>query len=99
MPEACLIGGYDGDLLYANLYPGPECMVVDRDGYSVITGGLDGVKGLFFVGAPIEKPEPKEIYRQAIMGIPALLSMLPAGGYTFGQAAFNQWADTLLEES
>jgi hypothetical protein len=98
MPEGCLIGGYDGDLLYVNLYPGPERMEVDSDGYSGILGGLDGVKGLFFVGDPIEKPEPKEIYNQAIMGIPALLSMPPAEGYYFGQAACEKWADTLLEE-
>ena len=99
MPEGCLIGGYDGDLLYANLYPGPERMEVDSDGYSGILGGLDGVKGLFFVGGPIEKPEPKEIFSQAMMGIPALLSMPPAEGYDFGQAACEKWADTLLEES
>ena len=99
MPEGCLIGGYDGDLLYANLYPGPERMEVDSDGYSSVPGGLDGVKGLFFVGDPIEKPEPKEIYNQAIMGIPTLISMPPAEGYDFGQAACEKWADTLLEES
>jgi hypothetical protein len=57
------------------------------------------VKGLFFVGGPIEKPEPKEIYHQAMMGIPALFSLPPAEGYAFGQAACEQWADTLLEES
>ncbi len=99
MPEGCLIGGYDGDLLYANLYPGPAVIEVDSDGYSGVSGGLDGVKGLFFVGDPIEKPELKEIYNQAIMGIPALLSMSPAEGYDFGQAACEKWADTLLEES
>jgi hypothetical protein len=99
MPEGCLIGGYDGDLLYANLYLGPEVMEVDSDGYSGVPGGLEGVKGLFFVGGPIEKPEPKAVYHQAIMGIPALLSMLPAEGYDFGQAACEKWADTLLDES
>ena len=99
MPEGCLIGGYDGDLLYANLYPGPERLEVDSDGYTAIPGGLDGVKGLFFIGGLIEKPGLKEIYCQAIMGIPALLNMPPAEGYDFGQAACEKWADTLLEES
>lgn len=99
-PEGCLIGGYDeNDLLYINLYAGPERMTVDKDGYTAITRGLEGTKGLFFVGKPIKQPELREIYRNAIEGIPAALAKPPADGYVFGQEAFNKWADTLLEES
>lgn len=100
MPEGCLIGGYDeNDLLYVNLYPGPERMTVDNDGYTAITKGLAGTRGLFFVGNPIEKPDLCEIYRRVIESIPAFLAMPPADGYVFGQEAFEKWADTLLEES
>ena len=99
MPEGCLIGGYDGDLLYANLYPGPERMVVDDDGYSAVPNGLDGTHGLFFVGGEIEPSDLRTVYTRAIEGIPSFLSAAPADGYYFGKAAFEKWADTLLEES
>ncbi|MHB1001937.1 MAG: hypothetical protein ACYC27_22075 [Armatimonadota bacterium] len=100
MPEGCLIGGYDeNDVLYVNLYPGPERMTVDKDGYTAITEGLEGTKGLFFVGNPIEQPDLREIYRTVIEGIPTLLAMPSADSYVFGQEAFEKWADTLLDES
>lgn len=100
LPEGCLIGGYDeNDLLYVNLYPGPERMAVDEDGYTAIINGLDTTKGLFFLDEPIELTEKREIYRSAIEAIPAFLSMPPADGYVFGKEAFEKWADTLLEES
>ena len=100
LPEACLIGGYDeNDLLYVNLYTGPERVTMDGDGYSSITQGLDTTKGLFFLGDPIPPTDPREVYSRAIEGIPAFLAMPPANGYVFGKAAFEKWADTLLEES
>ena len=76
LPEGCLIGGYDeDDLLYVNLYLGPERMSgVDGDGYSAISHGLDTTKGLFFVGNAIEPPDEREIYREAIARIPAWLT-------------------------
>ena len=99
LPEGCLIGGYDeDDRLYVNLYPGPERVTVDQDGYTAVTHGLDTTKGLFFVGDRITPPEPREVYRKAIEGIPALLAMPPADGYVFGKAALEKWADTLLDE-
>ena len=99
LPEAGLIGGYDGDTLYVNLYCGPERVEQDDDGYTAITGGLDTTQGLFFVGEPIGKTPPREVYREAIASIPALLSLPPKDGYLFGQAAFDTWAGTLLDES
>ncbi|MHB1456560.1 MAG: cysteine peptidase family C39 domain-containing protein [Armatimonadota bacterium] len=100
MPEGCLIGGYDeNDLLYVNLYPGPERMTVDKDGYTAISHGLEGSRGLFFVGNPIEKPDLHEIYRRVIECIPTFLATPPADGYMFGQEALEKWADTLLDES
>lgn len=74
MTEGCLIGGYDGDLLYANLYPGPDRMEVDSDGYSAIPDGLNGAMGLFFVGEPVEKPDLQVIYSRAIADIPIFLT-------------------------
>ena len=99
LPEGCLIGGYDeNDLLYVNLYTGPERITVDGDGYTAITHGLDTTKGLFFVGNPIAQPDMRDIYRSAIESIPALLAMPPADGYVFGQEAFETWANTLQDE-
>ncbi|MHB0857471.1 MAG: hypothetical protein ACYC5M_07845 [Anaerolineae bacterium] len=100
VPEGCLIGGYDvNDLLYVNLYLGPERLTVDGDGYSAITHGLDTTKGLFFVGDPVTPQDLRGVYGKAIEGIPAFLAIPPADGYVFGKAAFEKWADTLLDES
>ena len=100
LPEGCLIGGYDeNDVLYVNLYPGPERMTVDDDGYTAITHGLDTINGLFFVGEKIEKTDIKDIYRDTINAIPAFLTLSPANGYVFGKTAFDVWADTLLTDS
>jgi len=100
MPEGCLIGGYDaGDVLYVNLYCGPERVETDGDGYTAITNGLDTTMGLFFVGEPCAKTPVREVYAQAIASIPALMTLPPADGFIFGQTAFETWADTLLDES
>ncbi len=99
MPEGCLIGGYDGDLLYANLYPGPGRMEVDEDGYYAVPDGLNGVLGLFFVGEPNEKIDLQVIYEQSIADIPGFLTAPPADSYVFGKVALEEWADTLLDES
>ncbi len=105
--EGCLIGGYDeNDVLYVNLYTGPERLPegsVDEYGYSTITHGLDTTKGLFFAGDKIEKPDRRQIYQSVIDSIPAFLSLLPAEGdggrYVFGKTAFGVWADTLETDS
>ena len=100
LPEGCLIGGYDeNDVLYVNLYCGPERVETDGDGYTAITNGLDTTLGLFFVGGPRAKTPAREVYAQAIASIPALMTLPPADGFIFGQAAFETWADTLLDES
>lgn len=100
LPEGCLIGGYDeNDLLYVNLYPGPDRMTVDDDGYTAIINGLDTTKGLFFLGNSIEEIEMGEVYRRAIEAIPAFLTLPAADNYVFGKEAFHTWADTLLDEN
>ncbi|MCL2445424.1 MAG: GyrI-like domain-containing protein [Oscillospiraceae bacterium] len=99
MPEGCLIGGYDGDTLHVNLYCGPERVETDDDGYTTSADGLLGSKGLFFVGEPIEKTPLPQIYREAIAAIPSLLTQPPAEGILFGRAAFDLWADNLLDET
>jgi hypothetical protein len=99
LPEACLIGGYDeDDVLYVNLYPGPERMTVDGDGYTAITHGLNTTKGLFFVGGPVEPPHLRRVYSNTIKSIPVFLAMPSSDGYVFGKAALEKWADTLLDE-
>ena len=99
MPEGCLVGGYENDQLCVQLYPGPERMAVDGDGYYSNANGLLGSKGLFFVGEPIEKTPLPQVYREALAAIPARLTMPPAEGIVFGKAAFDQWADNLLDET
>ncbi|MCL2433543.1 MAG: hypothetical protein FWD16_03380 [Clostridia bacterium] len=103
MPEGCLIGGYDeNDVLYVNLYPGPDRMPegsLDEYGYSTIEKGLDSTKGLFFAGEKLADHDERQVCQTVIESIPAFLSMLPAesdqGRYVFGKTAFETWAETL----
>ena len=100
LPEGCLIGGYDrDDVLYVNLYLGPERATVDEDGYTAVTRGLDTTMGLFFIGDKLDKPDMREIYREVLHTIPAFLSLPPTNGYCFGREAFELWANTLTEET
>ncbi|MHB1152607.1 MAG: hypothetical protein ACYCWE_06460 [Eubacteriales bacterium] len=108
LPEGCLIGGYDeNDVLYVNLYLGPERLpqgYVDEYGYSAITNGLDTTNGLFFAGEKLEQTDMRQVYQSAIDSIPAFLTLLPSesyqsGRYAFGKTAFEVWADTLACDS
>jgi hypothetical protein len=96
LSEGCYIGAYENDQLYVN---GPDWMALDGDGYTTSADGLFGSRGLFFVGEPIEKTPLPEVYREAIASIPSLLTLPPAEGIVFGKAAFDLWADTLLDET
>ncbi len=109
LPEGCLIGGYDeNDVLYVNLYPGPERLPkdsVDEYGYSAITSGLDTTNGLFFTGDKIEKPDMRQVYQSVMDAIPSFLTLQPAKDHlndwrhAFGKTAFEIWADTLEDDS
>jgi hypothetical protein len=99
LPEGSLIGGYDDNgVLYVNLYPGPDRMEVDNDGYTAIIGGLNATNGLFFLGEKLKKISQKELYVDVIYSIPAYLSLPPQENYFFGKKAFDVWADTLLDD-
>lgn len=104
LPEGCLIGGYDeNDVLYVNLYPGPERLPegsVDEFGYSTIINGLDTTKGLFFAGAKARQFDRRQAVHSVIDSVPAFLTLPPAEGddggrWAFGKTAFEIWADTL----
>lgn len=108
LPEGCLIGGYDeNDVLYVNLYLGPERLPegsVDEYGYSTIIDGLNTTNGLFFAGEKLEQTDMRQVYQSAIDSIPAFLTLLPSesylgGRYVFGKKAFETWADTLVTDS
>ena len=100
LPEGCLVGGYDeNDVLFVNLYNTRGKPNIDEYGYSTIVNALDNVKGIFFTGEPIEKPDTRQIYQGVIESIPTFLTMPTAEGdggrYVFGKTAFEIWADTL----
>ena len=104
LPEGSLIGGYDeNDVLYVNLYNTQGKPNIDEYGYSTISNALDNVKGIFFAGESIEKPDMRKIYQSVIDSIPAFLALPPAenedGRYVFGKTAFEVWADTLEDDS
>ncbi|MDR0287515.1 MAG: hypothetical protein LBI03_07430, partial [Clostridiales bacterium] len=103
----CLIGGYDkNDVLYVNLYPGPDRLPegsVDEYGYSAIINGLDTTKGLFFAGEKFPVTDMHQIYQDVIDSIPTFLTLPPTEGdggmYVFGKMAFKTWAETLESDS
>jgi hypothetical protein len=98
LPEGCIIGGYDeGDILYVNLYP--DGLPADENDYCTITNGLATTYGIFVAGERRDKPDMKNIYRDAVNMIPVFLTLPPTDGYTFGKQAFYEWADTLLDDS
>jgi len=107
MPEGCLIGGYDiNDVLYVNLYPGPERLPegsLDEFGYSAITNGLDTTYGLFFAGEKLPPVNMRQIYQGVIDSIPTFLTLPPTEGdkgmFAFGKTAFETWAMTLETDS
>jgi len=107
MPEGCLIGGYDkNDVLYVNLYPGPERLPegsIDEFGYSAVKNGLDTSYGLFFAGEKLPPPNMRQIYQGVIDSIPTFLTLPPTeddkGTYVFGKTAFETWAQTLETDS
>ncbi|MHB1000123.1 MAG: beta-galactosidase [Armatimonadota bacterium] len=57
---------------------------------------MDYSKGLLFVGDKKETPPLADVFRNAVMNIPALMSMQPRDGLVFGKQAFEAWADGLL---
>ena len=76
LPEGCLIGGYDGDVLLVNLYMGPDRLPegsVDEHGYSRIVNGLDTTRGIFIVGEKMENHDMRGVYETAVNAIPGLL--------------------------
>jgi len=103
--EGSLIGGYgENDVLYVNIYNTQGKPDIDEYGYSTITReDFENAKGLFFAGAPIAKPDTRELYESVIDSIPAFLTLLPAendsGRYVFGKTAFEIWADTLEDDT
>jgi hypothetical protein len=103
LPEGCIIGGYDdNDNLFVNLYLGPDRLekgAVDEEGYTLISGGLEKSYGIFIIGDKIKKPELMEIYKDVIYSIPAYLNRSESNGYSFGKKAFENWAETLLDDT
>lgn len=102
--EGSLIGGYDGDHLLVQLYPGAERLAensVDEDGYTTIAAadGLATTYGIFIVGERIAATPEEDFYRETLASIPKFLNLLPADGYVFGRSAFDAWAEVLLDDT
>ena len=50
---------------------------------------------LIFVGGRRERPAPAEVYRRAVLAVPARLRRASTAAYSFGRRAFDDWADAL----
>jgi len=98
LPEWCLIGGYDkADRLLVNVYP--EDAVTDQHGYLAIENALPGSDGLYILGEKQQKPDMAQLYKEAFRAIPSLISMPAYNGVSFGQQAYYDWADAMLDDA
>jgi len=98
LPEWCLIGGYDkaGKLL-VNVYP--EDAVTDKHGYTAIENGLSGSDGLYVLGEKRYETDMAQLYKEAFRAIPGLITMPAYNGVSFGQQAYYDWADAMLDDA
>jgi len=98
MPEWCLIGGYDKDGgLLVNVYP--EDAVTDKSGYITVKDGLAGSDGLYILGEKQHEINYAQLYKQALQTIPALITQPAYHGVSFGQQAYYDWADAMLDDA
>ncbi len=110
LPEGCLIGGYEDNLLYVNLYPGEERLAetsaagrpgVDAYGYTAIDAekALATSYGIFILGDKLAGQNETEWYSRFVRSIPGYLTMPERDGWLFGKAAFDKWCAVLLEDA
>ncbi len=52
---------------------------------------------LIFIGEKKERPELAAVYRDAVMRIPALMTLEETREYSFGERAFADWAESLAD--
>lgn len=110
MGEGALIGGYDDSLLLIHLYCGAERLApvsyggrpgVDEHGYTAIPAkdALATTNGLFILTEKKEQTDAKTVYRDVIMSISKWLTLPDTADYSFGKAAFDRWAEVLLDDA
>jgi len=98
LPEWCLIGGYDtAGRLLVNVYP--EDAETDKSGYIAVENGLCGSDGLYLLGEKQGERDMAQVYREAFRAIPALITMSPCNGVSFGLQAYYDWAEAMLDDS
>ena len=97
LPEWCLIGGYDkAGRLLVNVYP--EDAVTDKHGYIAIENALPGSDGLYILEEKQYKTDMAQLYKEAFRAIPSLITMPACNGVSFGQQAYYDWADAMLDD-
>jgi len=95
--EWCNIGGYDeNDVLYVNAFP--QDIPEDENGYCTVKNGLDKSSGLYILNEKLQETSISDICRNAILSIPAFISLPAHDGVSFGQKAYYDWADGLLND-
>ena len=95
--EWCNIGGYaENGALWVNVYF--EKIPTDENGYIEIKDGLGKSRGLFILGEKISNPEYGAVLKRAFQNIPMFVTRPDKDGFSFGQKAFYDWADMLLDE-
>ena len=94
----CNIGGYDeNNILYVNAFP--DDLPVDENGYCTVKNGLNKSSGLYIINKKLHDITVSEICRRAIKSIPALISLPLYNGISFGQKAYYDWADRLIDDN
>ena len=110
MGEGALIGGFEDDLLLIHLYCGAERLApisygghpgVDEHGYTAIPAkdALATTNGIYILTEKKVKPDDSSVYRNAIYSIPKWLTLPATADYSFGKAAYDRWAEILMNNS
>ncbi|MDF2543929.1 MAG: hypothetical protein K0S47_3647 [Herbinix sp.] len=93
VPFASIIGGYEDDNLFANVWL--EEAMVEENGYTKVHNALSSSKGLLVVGNKMTAPTLQSVYHGIINTLPVYLTLPGKNGYSFGKRAFYEWADNI----
>ena len=96
LPVLCKASGPDGYDVY-----GAVCGI-EKDTLYALLGEDETpraletpVSELIFVGERKARPAPAEVYRRAVLSVPAFCRRASTSDFSFGRQAFEDWADAL----
>lgn len=71
---------------------------MDENGYCTVKNGLIKSRGLYILNKKPHETSISDICRKAVQSIPAFISLPTHDNVSFGQKAYYDWADGLLND-